>query len=432
MKCFSDLEYRDSFGTMKINSVRGTHDLLPEATQLWQRIEAAAHHIFGLYGYAEVRTPIFEETDLFARSIGAATDIVQKEMYTFADSKGKNFSLRPEGTASVVRAYIQHGLYHDGGINRLYYIGPMFRHERPQKGRYRQFHQIGVEVLGSDHPAIEAEVIEMLERFFQQLEIKGLELLVNSVGCASCRPAYVELLKEQMEQHASDWCPQCQHRAESNPLRVLDCKEPDCQPLIEKLPIIEEHLCEECRQHFSRFRNYLDLQQVSYRVDPRLVRGLDYYVRTTFEMVSDRLGPTQNAVVGGGRYDGLVEILGGPPTQGFGFALGIERLVTVMGESPNDSLPASPDVFLGFLDDASFEECLQLASLLRGEGIFVYLDFQGRSLKAQMRLANRLSSRFTCVVGEEEMDSGQFPLKRMEDGHQVTVAREEIAAHLKS
>ena len=417
---------------MKIASVRGTHDLLPEATQLWQKIEAAARHTFGVYGYAEVRTPIFEETDLFARSIGAETDIIQKEMYTFADSKGKTFSLRPEGTAPVVRAYIQHGLHYDSGIKRLYYIGPMFRHERPQKGRYRQFHQIGVEVLGSDHPAIEAEVIEMLERFFRQLEIQDLDLLVNSVGCANCRPAYVQLLKEQMDSHASDWCPQCRQRSESNPLRVLDCKKPDCQPLIEELPVIQEHLCEECRHHFARFRKYLDLQQVSYRVDPRLVRGLDYYVRTTFEIVSDRLGPTQNAVVGGGRYDGLVEILGGPATQGFGFALGIERLVTVMGEGPDESRLAVPDVFLGYLDDASFEECLQLASLLRSEGIFVYLDFQGRSLKAQMRLANRLSSRFTCVVGDEEMTSGRFPLKRMEDGHQMTVPREKIAEHVKS
>ncbi len=417
---------------MKIKSVRGTHDLLPEATQLWQEIEAAARHNFGLYGYAELRTPIFEETELFARSIGAATDIVQKEMYTFADSKGKTFSLRPEGTASVVRAFIEHGLHHDGGIHRLYYIGPMFRHERPQKGRYRQFHQIGVEVLGSDHPALEAEVIEMLHRFFEHLEVEGLELLVNSVGCTNCRPAYIQLLREQLNTQASDWCSQCRQRAETNPLRVLDCKTPDCQPLIEKLPTIEEHLCEECRRHFSRFRNYLDLQQVPYRVDPRLVRGLDYYVRTTFEMVSDRLGPTQNAVVGGGRYDGLVEILGGPATRGFGFALGIERLVTVMGERPNKSQSVAPDLFLGFLDDASFEECIQLASHLRGEGIHAYLDFQGRSLKAQMRLANRLGSRFTCVVGEEEMTSGRFPLKRMEDGHLVTVTREEISVQVKS
>ena len=421
-----------SLGIMKIKSVRGTHDLLPETTGLWQRIEAAAHRIFGLYGYAEVRTPMFEETELFARSIGAETDIVQKEMYTFTDSKGKTFSLRPEGTASVVRAYIEHGLYHDGGINKLYYIGPMFRHERPQKGRYRQFHQIGVEVLGSDHPAIEAEVIEMLEHFFRELDIQGLELLVNSVGCGNCRPAYVELLRAELAKHGSDLCTQCQHRAETNPLRVLDCKVSECQPLIEQLPAIQDHLCEDCRQHFTRFVDYLNLKQISYRQEPRLVRGLDYYVRTTFEMVSDRLGPTQNAVVGGGRYDGLSEMLGGPVAQGFGFALGIERLVTVMGESPDDSLLARPDVFLGFLDEAAFEECLKLASALRREGIYAHIDFQGRSLKAQMRLANRLKSRYTCIVGEEEMTSGRFPLKRMEDGHQETLRREEIAAHVKS
>ncbi|MEE8349522.1 MAG: histidine--tRNA ligase [Acidobacteriota bacterium] len=416
---------------MKIKSVRGTHDLMPGATPLWQRIEAAAHHIFRLYGYSEIRTPIFEETELFARSIGAETDIVQKEMYTFSDSKGKAFSLRPEGTASVVRAYLEHGLHHDGGIHKLYYIGPMFRHERPQKGRYRQFHQIGVEVLGSDHPAIEAEVIQMLQRLFQELGIQGLELLVNSVGCSDCRPAYVQLLREKFQLQASDWCPQCQHRAVANPLRILDCKRTECQPLIEQMPSIQDHLCEECLQHFSRFRSYLDLQQVDYRLESRLVRGLDYYLRTTFEIVSDRLGPTQNAVVGGGRYDGLAEILGGPPTQGFGFALGIERLVTVLDESPEDSLPTGPDIFLAFLDDSAFEECLSLASALRQEGIYSLVDFQGRSLKAQMRLANRLRSRYTCVVGEDEMSSGQFPLKRMHDGHQEIVGRSEIAQHVK-
>ena len=417
---------------MKIKSVHGTHDLLPKAAERWQEVETAARDIFKLYGYAELRTPIFEETNLFTRSIGAGTDIVQKEMYTFTNSKGKTFSLRPEGTASVVRSYIQHGLYHEGVVHKLYYIGPMFRHERPQKGRYRQFHQIGVEVLGSDHPAIEAEVIEMLRQFFKKLGLQKLDLLVNSVGCATCRPMYITLLKDELAKLDSDLCSQCQHRIGINPLRVLDCKVPECQPIITQLPSIQDHLCEDCCQHFARFCSYLDLQKISYNLDPRLVRGLDYYVRTTFEMTSDLLGPTQNAVVGGGRYDGLVEILGGPSTQGFGFALGIERLITAMGKRSNDEPLTRPDIFLGFLDDMALEECVKIASILRQEGIFAYIDFQGRSLKAQMRLANRIGSRYTCIVGENEITSGLFLVKRMEDGHQVTIGQEELATHVRS
>lgn len=418
---------------MTIKSVRGTHDILPGSVELWQKIEATARGLFGLYGYAEVRTPIFEETELFARSIGAENDIVQKEMYTFNDSKGKEISLRPEGTAPVVRAYIQHGLYHGGEVNKLYYIGPMFRHERPQKGRYRQFHQIGAEVLGSDHPAVEAEVIEMLDRFLNELGVGPFRLLINSVGCTNCRPAYVELLQQEIQNRFSNFCPDCRRRSRSNPLRVLDCKVSSCQPVIEQLPSILDHLCQDCRQHFEKFRTYLDLYQSSYELVPRLVRGLDYYVRTTFEIISPRLGPTQNAIVGGGRYDGLSKILGGPPTKGFGFALGMERLVLVLSEQREISRPYQarpPDIFLAYLDEPSLEESLKLARELRLQGIFAYIDFQGRSLKGQMRLAHRLSARFICVIGEDEMQSGQFAIKRMEDGHQVTLEREAMAQHV--
>jgi len=415
---------------MKIKSVRGTHDLLPESVALWQTIEAEARGVFQLYGYEEVRTPILEKSELFARSIGAESDIVQKEMYTFSDSKGKSISLRPEGTAPVVRAYLEHGLDRDGLIHKLYYIGPMFRHERPQKGRYRQFHQVGVEVLGSDHPALEAEVIEMLERFLNQLGVKGLRLLLNSVGCAVCRPAYVKVLQEELNKRQDELCPQCQRRSKTNPLRVLDCKVPACQPVIDELPSILDYLCDNCRQHFKKLRSYLDLQEITYEVTPRLVRGLDYYVGTTFEMVSSELGPTQNAVVGGGRYDGLSELLGGPPGKGFGFALGIERLVVLLEETLDSRRPR-PDVFLAYLDEGALKESFGLAQELRHQGVFAYIDFQERSLKAQMRLANRLDSRFTCIIGEDEMQSGQFPLKRMEDGHQVTLDREAIASYVK-
>ena len=415
---------------MKIKSVRGTHDLLPESVALWQKIEAEARGVFQLYGYEEVRTPILESSELFARSIGAESDIVQKEMYTFSDSKGKTISLRPEGTAPVVRAYLEHGLDHDGLIHKLYYIGPMFRHERPQKGRYRQFHQVGVEVLGSDHPALEAEVIEMLERFLHKLGVKGLRLLLNSVGCAKCRPAYVKVLQEELNKRQDELCPQCQRRSTTNPLRVLDCKVPACQPVIDELPSILDYLCDNCRQHFEKLRSYLDLQEISYEVTPRLVRGLDYYVGTTFEMVSSELGPTQNAVVGGGRYDGLSELLGGPPGKGFGFALGIERLVVLL-EDTLDSRRPRPDVFLAYLDEGALKESFGLAQELRHQGVFAYIDFQERSLKAQMRLANRLDSRFTCNIGEDEIERGQFPRKRMEDGHQVTLARKAIASYVK-
>ncbi len=415
---------------MKIKSVRGTHDLLPESIGLWQQIESTARGVFRLYGYEELRTPIFEKTELFARSIGAESDIVQKEMYTFNDSKGNPISLRPEGTAPVVRAYLEHGLHHDKSVQKLYYIGPMFRHERPQKGRYRQFHQVGVEVLGSDHPALEAEVIEMLVRFLRDLGASEIQLLVNSVGCPNCRPGYVKILKEELDKLQDGLCAECQRRSTTNPLRVLDCKVPACQPLIDGLPSILDHLCEECRQHFEQFQAYLELQNIPFEVVSRLVRGLDYYVGTTFEMISSKLGPTQNAVVGGGRYDGLPELLGGPPTQGFGFALGIERLVVLLEENETGLRPG-PDIFLAYLDESALQETLGLARELRDQGISAYVDFEGRSLKAQMRLANKLHSLFTCIIGDNEVKSGQFPIKRMEDGHQITQAREAIASYVK-
>ncbi len=415
---------------MKIKSVRGTHDLLPESIGLWQQIESTARGVFRLYGYEEVRTPIFEKTELFARSIGAESDIVQKEMYTFNDSKGNPISLRPEGTAPVVRAYLEHGLHHDKSVQKLYYIGPMFRHERPQKGRYRQFHQVGVEVLGSDHPALEAEVIEMLVRFLRDLGASEIQLLVNSVGCPNCRPGYVKILKEELDKLQDGLCAECQRRSTTNPLRVLDCKVPACQPLIDGLPSILDHLCEECRQHFEQFQAYLELQNIPFEVVSRLVRGLDYYVGTTFEMISSKLGPTQNAVVGGGRYDGLPELLGGPPTQGFGFALGIERLVVLLEENATRLRPG-PDIFLAYLDESALQETLGLARELRDQGISAYVDFEGRSLKAQMRLANKLHSLFTCIIGDNEVKSGQFPIKRMKDGHQITQAREAIASYVK-
>lgn len=420
---------------MLVQSVRGTHDILPGSVELWQRIEVTARRRLEQYGFGEVRTPVFEETELFARSIGAETDIVQKEMYTFLASKGKSLTLRPEGTAPVVRAYIQHNLQAEGMVHKLYYIGPMFRHERPQKGRYRQFHQIGAEVLGSDNPAVEAEGIEMLESFLRQVGVADFQLLVNSVGCSICRPPYAKLLQQSLLLRKAELCRECRRRLLSNPLRVLDCKNVACQPILNEVPSLLDHLCADCTDHFGKFRRYLDLQKIRYQMAPRLVRGLDYYVRTTFEIVTDRLGATQNALVGGGRYDGLAELLGGAETKGFGFALGMERIVMLLSEQEGVTghyLPPQPQIFLAYFDEATLEESLRLAGELRQQEIFVYLDFEGRSLKAQMRLADRFKAEFTCVIGENEVKSGQFPVKRMSDGRQLTLPRQAIGEYVRS
>ena len=306
--------------------MKGTRDLLPPDTSLWQRVEAEAHRVFAAYHYGEVRTPILEETALFARGVGAETDIVMKEMYTFRDRDEESLTLRPEATASVVRAYIEHSLYNQGGVQKLYYIGPMFRRERPQKGRYRQFYQIGAEVLGSQNPLVDVEVIEMLVLFLERVGIREYQLLINSVGCPTCRAAYLEVLRQALQDVKATMCADCQRRADTNPLRVLDCKVEADQPIIEKLPKIIDHLDPECRQHFERVTSELQARGLVYQITPRLVRGLDYYTRTTFEITSGALG-AQNAVVGGGRYDGLSEMLGGPPTPGIGFSIGQDRLI---------------------------------------------------------------------------------------------------------
>ncbi|MFQ5741175.1 MAG: histidine--tRNA ligase, partial [Acidobacteriota bacterium] len=307
--------------------------------------------------------------------------------------------------------------------------------ERPQKGRYRQFHQIGAEVLGTGHPAVEAEVIDMLERFLRESGLNHYRLKVNSVGCANCRPGYIARLREQLDEHAAEFCEQCRWRTRANPMRVLDCKVPSCQPLIAGLPRISDSLCTQCRDHFAQFLDYLDLQNVVYEKDDLLVRGLDYYVRTTFEMVTDKLGPTQNALLGGGRYDGLSQLLGGPPTQGFGFALGLERLALVLTEThtlESEYRAPAPEIFLAYMDAESWRESFKLARELRHNDVFAFLDFGGRSLKAQLRLANRIDAKFTCVVGENEIRSGRFPVKRMRDGQQEILQRQQITRYVKN
>ncbi len=408
----------------------GTRDLLPDELARWQFIEQAARDVFGRYGFREIRTPLIEATELFARSIGQDTDIVGKEMYTYRDQSGKSITLRPEATASVVRAYAQHAMYRGSGTTKLYYLGPMFRHEKKQKGRWRQFYQIGAEVLGSDSAAIEVETIEMVLLLLEILEVK-VQLLVNSVGCSRCRPQYVELLRTELQRLAEHLCEDCRRRSVTNPLRVLDCKVESCQPYIERLPRITDHLCEECSQHFDLFRRHLTMAAIPFEIAPRLVRGLDYYVRTAFEIVSVDLG-AQNALVGGGRYDGLSEVLGGPPVSGFGFAMGLDRLVMLLPEHLSARWVETTDLFLAYMGSQAFERALELARSFRREGFRCSLDFSGGSLKSQLRQANRLNARHVLIVGEDELASGRYLLKDLSDSSQRQLEPAEIIRHLKT
>jgi histidyl-tRNA synthetase len=408
-----------------IKAVKGTRDLLPPSTAVWNRVERAAREVFRAYNYHEIRTPILEETQLFARGVGAETDIVTKEMYTFEDRDGSSLTLRPENTASVIRAYIEHRLDQRPGVQKLYYIGPMFRRERPQKGRYRQFFQIGAEAIGSDTPFLDAEVIEMVMDLLAACGLTGSKLLINSVGDAHCRPAYIERLREQVRGVASQLCGDCQRRAETNPLRVLDCKIEADQPIIDRLPTIVECLCEECRAHFDAVRRYLDDRGIEYEVRPRLVRGLDYYTRTTFEVVHGSLG-AQNSVLGGGRYDGLAESLGSKVhSPGIGFSIGEDRLVMSVEEGE-----AKPDLdlLMAPLGEPALRHVAVLARTFRAAGLSV--EIVEARLKRAMELGNKLGARFVMIVGENEMSEGRCALKDMTSGEQVSLTPQEAAAHL--
>jgi len=413
-----------------IRSVKGTRDLLPPDTALWRRVEEEAHRVFTAYHFREIRTPVLEETALFARSVGTDTDIVTKEMYTFRDRDEELLTLRPEATASVVRAYIEHSLYNQGGIHKLYYIGPMFRRERPQKGRYRQFYQIGAEVLGSDHPTLDAEVLEMLALFLEHVGIKEYRLLINSVGCPQCRPGYVEHLRRALEGVKSSLCEDCQRRTETNPLRVLDCKVEADQPIIDKLPHFLDYLGPECRQHFERVTSELQARGLAYQVAPRLVRGLDYYTRTTFEITSGVLG-AQNAIAGGGRYDGLSEIIGGPPTPGFGFSIGQDRLMMAAEAAGELKAADSLGAYVVWMGDAALEPARQLTRDLRRGGVSVEIGYEPVKLKKSMGLANRYQARYAIIIGESELSRGRYQVKDMTSGEQQEMEPGTIAAYLK-
>ena len=412
---------------MTIQAVRGTKDILPDEIAAWHRVEAGARALFARYGYRELRTPVFEETELFARGIGAETDIVSKEMYTFADRDGSTLTLRSEATAGIVRAVIQHNLMNTDPALRVYAIGPMFRRERPQKGRYRQFHQVDVEAFGFTSPTIDAEVVELALAFLDACGVTKRELVLNSVGDQACRPAYVEKLQQALRQVASSLCTDCERRVETNPLRVLDCKVPEDQAVIDGLPKITDHLCEPCRDHFAEVRRQLEILGIPHRLSHRLVRGLDYYVRTTFEVTSDALG-AQSSVLGGGRYDGLVKDLGGPDLAGIGFAVGLERLVSLVPEAA-----AEPrcDVFLMPLADGALDQALRLQRKLREAGLRVLLDPEGRSFKSRMKQADKLGARYAAILGDDELAKGVWTLRDMARSQQRAVSEEEMLKHLK-
>jgi histidyl-tRNA synthetase len=513
----------------QFRAIKGTRDILPPDSALWNRFEQTARNIFESYGFGEIRLPIFEETELFARSIGADTDVVGKEMYTvsrqsalerlqrevesgiedanqFRDESlllapvdkmiseleralragdldrtpiiqarvdrlkaertsygktskesggqghsdramlgrlrllseclrfpiGESWKLRPEATASVARAYIEHGMHTLPGNAKLYYIGPMFRHERPQKGRYRQFYQIGAEVLGqSDAPAIDAEVLEMLVVLFKRAGLAGTALYVNSIGCKECRPKYVELLREELRKLKDSLGPDSQRRIETNPLRVLDSKVPTEQAIIEKLPRISDHLCADCREHFAKLKEELNLRGITYQENWRLVRGLDYYTRTTFEVTAAGLG-SQNAVCGGGRYDGLVELLGGPPTKGIGFAIGTDRAILSLHENQNAPKPAGLAVYVAWMNAKTYPAAVQIARKLRECGLSVELPPEEMKFKKSLGLADKLGARYALIIGEDEVASGTYALKRLADGEQKKFNENDLLEYLES
>ncbi|HXG21332.1 MAG TPA: histidine--tRNA ligase [Methylomirabilota bacterium] len=396
---------------MKIAAVRGFRDILPDESALWQAMITQARSSFAAYGFAEIILPVVEKTDLFARAIGETTDIVEKEMYTFTDRDDASLTLRPEGTASVIRAYIEHSLYHKEPVSKLFYIGPMFRRERPQKGRYRQFHQIGAEILGRDDPLIDAELILMLHDFFTALQL-DVAIDINSLGCSVCRPRYREQLRVFGESKLAELCEDCRSRLDRNPLRLLDCKKEGCRQATADAPVFSDFLCGPCKEHFARVQTYLQQEHSPVQVNSRLVRGLDYYCRTSFEVLAQGLG-SQNAVCGGGRYDGLVEQLGGPAVPGIGFAIGIERLAMLI-QAQNRNFATPPEVFIAPLGAAAENQAFALARRLRAAGYRVELESGNRGLKTQMRRADKLGVRYVMILGEHELAAGKATIRDMQ------------------
>lgn len=412
-----------------LQAIKGMNDILPNQVDWWQRVESTARQVLEDFGYREIRTPILEKLELFARSIGESTDIVEKEMYAFPDSKGDMLAMRPEATASIVRAYIEHNLNADPFARKLYAIGPMFRHERPQKGRYRQFHQIDAEAFGVDDPMLDAEIMFMLRLFLERLGLSGVLLHINSLGCPDCRQTYREALRSFLAGHVEGLCPDCQRRRHTNPLRTFDCKVERCGMVLAGAPLLLDSICPECRDHFEAVQGFLRELKTDYVVNPRMVRGLDYYMRTTFEIITDRLG-AQNAVGGGGRYNGLVRDLGGPDIPGIGFAIGMERLILLLQQDQSDT-PRQAPVCIATLGEAARRRGFLLAQELRAQGLGAEMDYEGRSLKAQMRRADKLGSRIVLILGEDELRRGEIQLRDMVDKTQRMILLDAVIETLR-
>ena len=419
---------------MAIRKPKGTQDFLPEQIGNWHFIEQYMRDICKTYGFNEIRTPVFEDTKLFLRGIGETTDVVQKEMYTFStgDHTDQTFTLRPENTASAVRAYLENKVYGKEGLTKWFYIGPMFRHDKPQAGRYRQFHQFGAEVLGSQSPVVDSEVICMILQLLRSFGLQDLNVEVNSVGCPKCRPAYREKLIAFFEPKKEQLCPDCQERLYKNPLRILDCKNETCKDLSVGAPEIHEHLCTECHDHFEEVKTLLDAANVQYNLNPRLVRGLDYYTKTAFEVQYTPLG-AQSAVAGGGRYDGLVEQLEGPSTPAIGFAMGMERLLLALEKQNLLPEPAvDPSVFVVALGDAAKVEAFKIVQSVREHYIPCEMDGQGKSMKAQLKYANKINAKYVIILGDDELANGEAIVRFMETSEQETVPLSTISEHITS
>jgi histidyl-tRNA synthetase len=414
---------------MEIKAIRGFNDVLPDEIGKWQFVEKTAREVFEGFGFSEVRIPILERTELFSRGIGEATDIVEKEMYTFTDRGGNSLTLRPEATASMARAYLEHQMYSFDPVAKLYCMGPMFRYERPQKGRYRQFYQIDAEVFGVGNPMVDAEVIILLIRFLEKVGLTNLELQINSLGCRECRPKYREGLKEFFAGKSLQLCEDCQRRLQINPLRIFDCKVESCKEAIADAPRVTDFICPECQNHFDRVKEYLGMAGLTYILNPRMVRGLDYYTRTAFEVVSYGLG-AQNAVTGGGRYDNLFQEIGGLDVPGIGFAVGVERLISLLPKEKEFN--RYPRLFVAVLGKEGYKEAFKLISQLHLEGIWAELDYEGKSLKSQMRRADKLKARYALILGEEELKKGKAVLRNMGDKSQEEIPIDGLVSTLKA
>ncbi len=414
-----------------MKAIKGTHDILPEEMEQWYYMEDTVRQVCGRFGFEEIRIPVFEYTDLFARGVGDTTDVVQKEMYTFEDKGGRRMTLRPEGTAGVVRSVLEHSLLTGVLPLKLFYLITCYRNENPQAGRYREFRQFGTEVFGSQDPKIDAEVISLAISLLREVGLKRYQLHLNSIGCPVCRNRYNETLKIFLRERREALCHTCQDRLERNPMRVLDCKSPECKKLVEDAPVLRDFLCEECKEHFQTLQETLREMGISFILNDKIVRGLDYYTKTVFEIKSDLLG-AQSTICGGGRYDGLVEQLGGKPTPGIGFATGLERLLLcIQAEKAVIPQPKPLQLFVAYLGERADQFASKLVFQLRQQGISCQRDYMGRSLKAQMKYADKLSATYTVVIGDNELDSGQAALRRMQDGHEAMVLLRDIAQYMK-